>query len=68
MLFIGDPLETPAFGAWTRIVKTKNKRLEIRGSKTHSGKAFGEAGCCDPGSLQRLIFGQGEFYSCAVCF
>ena len=50
------------------MVKTKNKRLEIRGSKTLSGKAFGEAGCCDLGSLQRLIFGQGEFYSCAVCF
>lgn len=33
MLFTGDFVGTPAFGALPGTVRTKNKRLEIRGAK-----------------------------------
>ena len=64
----GNLLETSALGAWTRMVKTKNQRLEIRGIKIHPGKTFGKPGCCDLDSLWRLLLGQGECYSWVVCF
>ena len=54
--------------ARTRMVKTKNQRLEIRGLKIHPGKTFGEPGCCDLDSLRRLLLDQWEFYRWAVCF
>lgn len=66
--FWGGLLKTPAHGALTGTVRTNNKRLEIRGAKYTLETLLVRQAIVTFGSFQRFLLGQGEFYSCAVCF